>query len=119
MKLAFTLRQSLVFCALVLTLSLVTFGLTSLVLEAAANRTYRQSQEKVIEKTTYPKEPFEITDIKVKGNKIKVGEKFENSDDDWIKDIEFKITNRFDKPIIFFLLTLRFSDPASNARPIA
>ena len=119
MKLASSLRQSLAFGALLLTAALMAFGLSSWALGSRGNSARTQPQGRKIERPKFPEEPFEITDLKVKGNKVNAGESFENSDNDWLKDIEFKFVNKFDKPIVFILLSLRFSDPGSNTRPIA
>src|SRR2546427_7199073 len=78
MKLASSLRQSLAFGALLLTAALMAFGLSSWALGSRGNSARTQPQGRKIERPKFPEEPFEITDLKVKGNKVNAGESFEN-----------------------------------------
>jgi hypothetical protein len=92
MSLPIQFCRSIVTSAAAQSTLMLTFGL-ALTPPAANAVGDGQSRMKLIKKMTYPREPFEITDIRQKGDSIQANEGFENNDSDWIKDVEFKCTN--------------------------
>jgi hypothetical protein len=75
-------------------------------------------KEKAILKHPGPKkEPFEITDIRIKTKALKLGEIFED-ESDWLKHVIFKVKNRSDKAITFLQIDLDFPETEATAGAI-
>jgi len=73
-----------------------------------------QANKKKVEKHFAPVNvPIEITEPKVKGKALTLGEEFDD-DSDWLKHLTFKIRNRSEKPITFFHLDLDFPETAAT-----
>lgn len=83
-----------------------------------ARRQVAPQREKAVLKHPGPKkEPFEITEIRVKTKALKFGEIFED-ESDWLKHLTFKVKNRSDKPITFLQMDLDFPETEETAGAI-
>jgi hypothetical protein len=78
-----------------------------------------QSDEKVIERQAYSKEPFKVSDLRVKKATIWPGQKFSSlalSDngggkvEDWLENLSFTIKNTSDKQITYIDYILEFTE---------
>lgn len=54
-------------------------------------------------------EPVVISDIRVRGNAVRLGERFEG-DDTWLREITFRVKNRSNKPITYLRLDIVFPE---------
>jgi hypothetical protein len=75
-----------------------------------------QSQERVIKKLSWPKEPIRIKAIKSKDKTIELGEKF-SAGDDWLKDLMVRVDNTSGKTILFIGIDLRFKRNDGSPEP--
>ena len=83
-----------------------------------SKRQVAPQKEKAVLKHPGPKkEPFEITEIRVKTKALKLGEIFED-ESDWLKHVTFKVKNRSDKAITFLQIDLDFPETEATAGAI-
>lgn len=69
-----------------------------------------QDKKRLVTKNNVIKnEPIEIADIKIKDKKIALGEGFEG-DEEWLKNIDFTVKNRWDKAITYLVLNIDFPE---------
>ncbi len=76
-----------------------------------------QKEKAVLKHPGPKKEPFEITEIRVKTKALKLGEIFED-ESDWLKHVTFKVKNRSDKAITFLQIDLDFPETEATAGAI-
>ncbi|PYS87443.1 MAG: hypothetical protein DMF62_12475, partial [Acidobacteria bacterium] len=68
---------------------------------------------------SYPEEPIEIIEFSNGQNpKIKVGEKFEQSNN-WLKDFSVRLRNKTEKGITFLMLVIEFPETSKSGNEIA
>ena len=99
-------------------LTLAFFCIAALGASVGAFTSYRvqenqQARTKVLDKGSSPNEPIAITDIKVADKAISFGDKLDG-DEDWLKDVSFKIKNISDKPIVYAEIDLEFPETKSS-----
>lgn len=70
-----------------------------------------QKQDRVLEKESWRNEPIKVSNLKVKGRKVTIGQKF-SEDDDWLNNLTISIKNTSDKAILFLEMAVVF--PRSN-----
>ena len=93
-----------------ITLILVVANMCVLSLYATGWATVAQRRERVVvNKRIIKNEPVEIADIKTRSKIVKAGEMFEDGEE-WLKDIDFKLTNRWDKVITYVVLNVDFPE---------
>ncbi len=93
-----------------------------------------QKDEKLVSRDTSKEEPFTFDDLKINNKKIKLHTKFKVDDlnkadnseanqinekkpitsDDWLHDLEFKLINKSETPIISFVIQISFPETAPN-----
>ncbi len=69
-----------------------------------------QNRKKVEKVLGPPNEPLEVFEPKLQGTPIALGQRFDSTDVDWIKNLTFKIKNRSSKPITFIHLDVIFPE---------
>lgn len=73
-----------------------------------------QNTEREIEQERpSPKDPIELTQIKVHGKAVRLKEKFAE-DNEWIKKTVLKIKNRYSKPISYIQVNVDFPETATS-----
>lgn len=78
-----------------------------------------QGRERIIKKiNTERDEPIDIAEIKVNGQVVSFGKKFEG-DDDWLKGLVVSVQNRFYKRILLVNIGLRFPRPPDSQEKIS
>ncbi len=63
-------------------------------------------------------EPVIISDIRVRGNPIRFGERFDGNDT-WLREITFKVKNRSNKPITYLRLDFLFPETRATGPVMA
>lgn len=77
-----------------------------------------QGNRRVVTKLTILKnEPVEISNVKVKGKSVRLGNEFEE-EADWLKGVEFKLKNKSDKSITYVVLNVDFPETKDTGTPI-
>lgn len=98
------------------------------VTQASPSLSLQQSDEKVIEKYKYSNEPFEISNLRVKNTELILQQKFSanvltekggGQIEDWLESLEFKITNKSDKRIVYLALSLDFPETQADGPEMA
>jgi hypothetical protein len=83
----------------------------------------QQSDEKVVERKEYGYEPFEFKDFSVRKVKIAPSQKLsaralaesaKGNEGDWLADLEFNITNKWNQAITYIDLELEFPETATG-----
>ena len=69
-----------------------------------------QKQRRVQRVSGPPNEPLEVFEPKLRTTQIAFGQVLESTDVDWIKDLNFKIKNRSNKPITFIHIDVLFPE---------
>ena len=87
---------------------------TSASISSPKKESILQSKERSVEKETSANEPYRIA-IKSKGREVGLSEKFEDGDEDWLKNLQIEFKNTSDKPIISTALYFRFPEAISSA----
>ena len=74
-----------------------------------------QDPERIIvqERSFHKNTPLEISDIMVKGKSVRSEMKF-TGDDKWLRDITFKINNKYSKPITYVQVNKDFPEVLHN-----
>jgi len=60
-------------------------------------------KERVVEKLDLNDSPVIVADLKVSGNTVKFGDKFDE-DENWLRHLSIKLKNRSDRPVTFVQL---------------
>jgi len=68
----------------------------------------------VVRELPLDNEPVEIGDLKVKGKPFKLGDRFINGEDTWLKEVVFKVKNKSKKPITYVRLDLTFPETTAT-----
>lgn len=69
-----------------------------------------QQRERVVAQNSVIKNgPVEIAEIRTQGRAVQAGETFEDGEE-WLKNIEFKLTNKWDKAITYVVLNVDFPE---------
>jgi hypothetical protein len=93
-----------------ISIALFVFGLVSVTVAFTAT-TAQEAKQRVIARTPVEKdEPLGITDVKVNGQSVTFGQKF-NANDDWLKSLVVTVKNTSDKRILFASIRLQFPRP--------
>lgn len=93
-----------------LTVVLAAANVCVLALYVAGWTSGAQSRERVVAKSDVIKnEPVEIDEIRARGKSVKAGEAFEDGEE-WLKNIDFRLTNRWDKVITYVVLNVDFPE---------
>ena len=83
----------------------------------------RQSDEKLIERKVLPREPLEVSDLRVKKVKVVPSQKFSAMSlsekaggpiEDWLENLEFSLKNTTDRKITYILLEIQFPETEVN-----
>jgi hypothetical protein len=69
----------------------------------------QRNERVVVKKDVIKNEPVEIADIRTQSKTVRVGEAFE-AGEEWLKNIDFKLTNRWDKAITYVVLNVDFPE---------
>jgi hypothetical protein len=84
-----------------------------------------QPDEKLIEQNRADNEPIELGSLRVKGVRVRLGHAFSastlagkggGSADDWLDNLEFRLTNLSDKKVTFVRIVLLFPETADSGR---
>ncbi len=79
----------------------------------------KQSDEKMIDVQTFPVEPYGLSEFNVKNTKFTLGQKFNartlagrggGEVEDWLENLEFTLTNKYDKQIVWINLAIMFPE---------
>jgi hypothetical protein len=88
----------------------------------------QQSDEKVIERKEYGYEPFAVNNLSVRKVKIAPAQKLSaralaestgGKEEDWLEDLEFSLTNKWDKAITYIDLELTFPETITTGPRMA
>ena len=83
----------------------------------------RQSDEKVVERTTFPNEPFEFGDLSVRKTKVSPGQRFSAISlsekaggrvEDWLENLSFTLRNTSKRRMTYINVELDFPETVSN-----
>lgn len=99
--------RSLLRLSLLLVSSLV--FVTSIYFQASSGQE-GEEQDRIIEVPSFSNEPVKISELRAKGRKVRVGEKFKDSHD-WFKGLTIKIRNTSDKPVKYVSVLVSFPRP--------
>jgi hypothetical protein len=61
-----------------------------------------------------PKDPVELTEVKVQGKAVRIKEKFLEEDQEWIKKTEIKLKNKFSKTVTYIQVNIDFPETATS-----
>lgn len=96
--------------------------------QAGSSKLLQRSDEKVIERKEYPKEPLEFDNLAVKNVKITPSQKVSARSlvehgggqiEDWLENLEFSLKNKSDKQVRYILLQLQFPETEVNGPMMA
>jgi hypothetical protein len=74
----------------------------------------KQDLEREVQKErSHPKDPLDLTEIKVQGKVLRIREKF-LEDGDWLKKVTFKLRNKYSKTITFIQVNIDFPETESS-----
>lgn len=124
------LKTSLIFQSLVLLIvcaASVFIGFTfrssaGTATKTSVNPPLKQSDEKMIDVQKFPIEPFELSEFSVKNTKFTLRQKLNvrtlverggGEVEDWLENLEFTLTNKYDKPIVWINLGIIFPETAA------
>ena len=68
-----------------------------------------------VKKSSFADEPIKIVKVKAKGKEIKLNEKFDHDDPDWLRDFTLTVENTSDKAITHINFALFFPPRANGA----
>ena len=74
---------------------------------------FQDPERIILQAKPHEKDPIEIDDVMVRGKAVRFGEKF-NDDDLWLRDITFKVTNKYSKPITYVQINIDFPEVLYN-----
>lgn len=96
--------------------------------QAGSSKLLQRSDEKVIERKEYPKEPLEFDNLAVKNVKIAPSQRVSARSlvahgggqiEDWLENLEFSLKNKSDKQVRYILLQLQFPETEVNGPMMA
>ena len=77
-----------------------------------------KTQERVVVKKRHPSTPVKIVDVHVKGHPVQSNKPFA-ADDDWLRDLDVRISNTSGKTITYLEVMLVLRDPENKQPPAA